>query len=96
MYCGLCIPAPTHEAKFYSLSLYLVFNYNPAANACQDYSREIGTNWLTTFRLIDTVNQGNWCLSIKLRLECFVIIAKCKQYAKALTYSKNNTKIQGC
>ena len=75
VYCGLCIPAPTHEAKFYSLSLYLVFNYNPAANACQDYSREIGTNWLTTFRLIDTVNQGNWCLSIKLRLECFVIIA---------------------
>ena len=24
---------------------------------------------------IDTVNQGNWCLSIKLRLECFVIVA---------------------
>ena len=25
--------------------------------------------------LIDTVNQGNWCLSIKLTLECFVIVA---------------------
>ena len=25
--------------------------------------------------LIDTVNQGNWCLSIKLRVECFVIVA---------------------
>ena len=24
---------------------------------------------------IDTVNQGIWCLSIKLRLECFVIVA---------------------
>ena len=24
---------------------------------------------------IDTVNQGNWCLSIKLRLESFVIVA---------------------
>ena len=24
--------------------------------------------------LIVTVNQGNWCLSIKLRLECFVIV----------------------
>ena len=26
-------------------------------------------------RTIDTVNQGNWCLSIKLRIECFVIVA---------------------
>ena len=26
-------------------------------------------------RPIDTVNQGNLCLSIKLRLECFVIVA---------------------
>ena len=42
------------------------------------------------------VNQGNWSLSIELRLECFVIVAKCKQYAKALTYSPNDTKIQGC
>ena len=25
-------------------------------------------------RCIDAVNQGNWSLSIKLRLECFVII----------------------
>ena len=24
--------------------------------------------------LIDAVNQGNWSLSIKLRLECFVIV----------------------
>ena len=24
---------------------------------------------------IDTVNQGNWCLSIKLIFECFVIVA---------------------
>ena len=24
---------------------------------------------------IDAVNQGNWSLSIKLRLECFVIVA---------------------
>ena len=24
---------------------------------------------------IDTVNQGTWCLSVKLRLECFVIVA---------------------
>ena len=23
----------------------------------------------------DTVNQGNWCLYIKLRIECFVIVA---------------------
>ena len=43
-----------------------------------------------------TVNQGNWCLSIKLRLECFVIVAQCKQHNNALTYSKNDTKIQGC
>ena len=27
---------------------------------------------------IDTVNQGNWSLSIKLRLECFVIVAWCQ------------------
>ena len=45
---------------------------------------------------VDTVNQGNWCLSIKLTLECFVIVAKCKQHTKALTYSKNDIKIQGC
>ena len=45
---------------------------------------------------IDTVNHGNWCQSIKLRLECFVIVTKCKQYAKALAYSQNNSKIQGC
>ena len=25
--------------------------------------------------VIDTVNQGNWCLSIKLRLQCFVFVA---------------------
>ena len=24
---------------------------------------------------LDTVNQGNWCLSIKLILECFGIVA---------------------
>ena len=45
--------------------------------------------------VIDTVNQGNWCLSIKLILECFPIVALCKQNAKALTYSKIDTKIQG-
>ena len=44
---------------------------------------------------IDAVNQGNWSTSIKLRLECFVIVAYCKQYAKALTYSLNDSKIQG-
>ena len=45
---------------------------------------------------LDTVNQGNWCLSIKFRLECFVIVAQCKQYVKALTYSKKqhqNTRL---
>ena len=45
---------------------------------------------------IDAVNQGNWSLSIKLILECFVIVAYCKQNAKALTYSANDSKIQGC
>ena len=45
---------------------------------------------------IDAVNQGNWSLSIKLILECFVIVKLCKHYAKALTYLPNNSKIQGC
>ena len=45
---------------------------------------------------IDAVNQGNWSLSIKLRLVYFVIAKKCKHYAKALTYSQNDSKIQGC
>ena len=46
---------------------------------------------------IDTVNQGNWCLSIKLRLECFLLLHNVNStYTKALTYSKNDTKIQGC
>ena len=31
--------------------------------------------WNSPKMLIDTVNQGNWCLSIKLRVECFVIVA---------------------
>ena len=38
------------------------------------------------FEIIDTVNQGIWSLLIKLRLEQFVIVKKCKQYAKILTY----------
>ena len=45
---------------------------------------------------IDAVNQGNWSLSIQWRLECFVFVAYYKQYAKALTYSQNDSKIQGC
>ena len=36
------------------------------------------------------------CLSIKLRLECFVIVEWTKQYVKALAYSPNDSKIQGC
>ena len=44
----------------------------------------------------NAVNQGNWSLSIKLRLVYFVIAKKCKHYAKALTYSQNDSKIQGC
>ena len=40
---------------------------------------------------IDAVNQGNWSLSIKLRLACFVNV----EY-KALTYLQNDSKIQSC
>ena len=47
-------------------------------------------------KAIDAVNQRNWSLSIKLRLVYFVIAKKCKHYAKALTYSQNDSKIQGC
>ena len=45
---------------------------------------------------IDAVNQGNWSLSIELRIECFVIVEDCKHYARALTYSPKDSKIQGC
>ena len=45
---------------------------------------------------IDAVNQGNWSLSIKLILEYFVTVGYCKHYAKTLTYSQNDSKIQGC
>ena len=45
---------------------------------------------------IDAFNQGNWSLSFKLRLECYVIVEKYKQYTKALTYSQKDSKIQGC
>ena len=49
------------------------------------------------FLFIDSVvNQGNWSLLVKSRLECFVIIAKCTQYAKVLTYSLDDSKRQGC
>ena len=37
-----------------------------------------------------------WSLSIELRLECFVIVAKWKQYAKVVTYSFAEVKIQNC
>ena len=33
----------------------------------------------------DAVNQVIWSLSIESRLEGFVIVAKCKQYAQVLT-----------
>ena len=36
---------------------------------------------------VDTVNQGNWSLSIKWRLEDFGIVAKCTQYDNVLTNS---------
>ena len=46
--------------------------------------------------LIDAVNQGNYSLSINLRLECFVIVEKYKHYVKALAYLPNNSKMQDC
>ena len=45
---------------------------------------------------IDAVNQGNWSLSIKFILECFVIVKLFKYYAKTLTFLPNDSKIQGC
>ena len=44
---------------------------------------------------IDAVNQGNWSLSIKLRVDAFVIVDKNYKYAKALAYSFSDSKIQG-
>ena len=45
---------------------------------------------------IDTVNQGIWNLSIKCRLEGFVIAALCTQYAKVLIYSLEDSKLKDC
>ena len=40
------------------------------------------------YSAIDTVKQGNWSLSIKQRIDGFVTVAKCYQYAKVPTYSR--------
>ena len=45
---------------------------------------------------VSNLNHAFWSLSIELRFEHFVIVAKCKQNSKALSYSsfkqgKNNT-----
>ena len=37
--------------------------------------QELLTSGQLQRHFIDAVNQGNWSLSIKLRLECFVIVA---------------------
>ena len=45
---------------------------------------------------IDDVSQGNWSLSIEGRFKDFAIVEYYKKYAKAVTYSPDNSKISGC
>ena len=68
--------------KFISQVLDFLIDWRWKRKGCETNER----------RIIDTVNQWNWCLTIKLRLECFVIVAKCKRQTKALTYSKTTPK----
>ena len=50
---------------------------------------------ISDYLFIDSVNQGNWSLSIQSILEVLVKVAKCQQSAMALTYSLADSKIQG-
>ena len=57
-----------------SLVTLVITQSNPRFVLWPVFAPRQNINFQFEFTLIDTVNQANWCLSIKLRLECFVIV----------------------
>ena len=49
----------------------------------------------SSYTTIDAVSKGNGSLSMDRRLEGLIIDEKCKQHYKVLTYSIEDSKIQG-